>query len=232
AAGIRPVSETAIGVVVAPAHDVATGLVDETVHRRADLLVLGWHGGFSIGRIADSPVRRVVAGLPADFAVLKERNLDQIDRILVPWGGGRHARLGLEVALRIAGATGASVDVLRAVRADVDAEREIEVVTEDIESLTDQVDVPVEVLVETSDDVVSTIVTAAGAGGYDLLVIGASGESGIRTALFGTIPDVVADRAPCSVMLVRRYVPAHWAYRTSERWKRLRERVGLTSSAE
>ncbi len=50
--------------------------------------------------------------------------------------------------------------------------------------------------------------------------------------LFGTIPDIVADAAPCSVLLVQRFVPEHWAYRTSARLKRLRERAGLTTSAE
>ena len=78
----------------------------------------------------------------------------------------------------------------------------------------------------------ASIVESARQGSHDLLVIGASGESGLRTVLFGTIPDIVADRAPCSVLLVRRYVPEHWAYKTSERFKRLREQVGLTSSAE
>lgn len=228
----RPVGDTTSEIVIEPAHDVAVGLVEETVEHGADLLVLGWHGGFSLGRIADSPVRRVVGGLPSDFAVLKDRGLADLNRILLPWGGGPHARLGLELALRIAGATGARVDVLRAIRQDVDAEREANSVRDEIEPLTTEVDTPVEVLVKASDDVVATIVETADEAEYDLLIIGASGESGLRTVLFGTIPDIVADRAPCSVLLIRRYVPGHWAYRTSERFKRFRERIGLTSSAE
>ena len=66
----------------------------------------------------------------------------------------------------------------------------------------------------------------------DLVVIGASGETGLRASLFGAIPDVVADATATSVLLVRRFVPEHWAYRTSNRVKRLRERVGLSTSAE
>ena len=226
----RPVGETEVSLVVQPAHDVATGLVEQTVVNKADLLVLGWHGGFSLGRIADSPVRRVIEGLPADFAVLRDRGLDKLQTILVPWGGGRHARLGLEAALRISGATGARVDMLRAVREEVDVEKEIESVRAEIEPLTDQVDAEVNVVVKPSEDVVATIVDNAGE--HDLIVIGASGETGLRTVLFGTIPDIVADRAPGSVLLVRRFVPEHWAYKTSDRFKRFRERVGLSSSAE
>lgn len=228
----RPVADTAVERVVAPTHDIANGLVDQALRQGADLLVLGWHGGFSLGRIADSPVRRVVADLPADFAVLRERELGEVRRILVPWGGGRHARLGLEVALRLAGPSGGQIDLLRAVREDVDAAREEEQVRDEVEPLVAGSHVDLRVLVERSDDVVRIITDVAEAGGYDLLVIGASGESGLRTVLFGTIPDIVADRAPCSVLLVRRYVPEHWAYRTSDRFRRLREQAGLTSSAE
>jgi nucleotide-binding universal stress UspA family protein len=202
------------------------------MRQEADLLLLGWHGGFSLGRIADSPVRRVVEGLPADFAVLQDRGLERVRRILVPWGGGRHARLGLEVALRMAAASSARVDLLRAVREDVDPVREERRVLDEIASLVDGVDVDVQVVVERATDVVDTIIDVATSGGHDLLVIGASGEKGLRTVLFGTIPDIVADRAPCSVLLVRRHVPEHWAYRTSDRLKRLRERAGLDSSAD
>ena len=228
----RPVAQTTSEIIIEPAHDIGVGLVDETVRHRADLLVLGWHGGFSLGRISDSPVRRVVGGLPADFAVLNDRGLADLNRILLPWGGGPHARLGLELALRIAGATGGQVDLLRAVRESVSPEQEAATVRKAIEPLASQVDTPIQVLVRPSEDVVSTIVGTAREGDYDLLIIGASGEAGLRTVLFGTIPDIVADRAPCSVLLVRRYVPGHWAYRTSEGFKRLREWVGLTSSAE
>jgi nucleotide-binding universal stress UspA family protein len=127
---------------------------------------------------------------------------------------------------------GARIDLLRAVRGDVDVAAEEADVRSEVAALVDGADVELRVLVEHSDDVVTTITEVAERGNNDLLVIGASGEKGLRTALFGTIPDIVADRVPCSVLLVRRYVPEHWAYRTSERIKRLREQAGLTSSAE
>ena len=42
---------------------------------------------------------------------------------------------------------------------------------------------------------------------YDLIVIGASEEWILDTRLFGWVDDQVADRAPCSVLLCRRYEP-------------------------
>ena len=44
---------------------------------------------------------------------------------------------------------------------------------------------------------------------YDLIIIGAAHEWRIRNVLFGSIPDIVADYAKCSVLMVRRYLTQH-----------------------
>jgi hypothetical protein len=67
---------------------------------------------------------------------------------------------------------------------------------------------------------------------YDFVIIGASREWGLRRVLFGSIPDVVADRADCSVLMVRRYVPDTLSVRAVEGVKRLKESIGLTTSPE
>jgi nucleotide-binding universal stress UspA family protein len=71
--------------------------------------------------------------------------------------------------------------------------------------------------------VVGGIVAEARKGDYDLVVIGASEEWFMRNWLFGSIPDVVAERAPCSVLMVRKHEPlaVSWLRR---RLKRLSER--------
>jgi len=43
---------------------------------------------------------------------------------------------------------------------------------------------------------------------YDLIAIGALEEWFVKDLLFGSIPDRVADGAPCSVLMVRKYEPA------------------------
>lgn len=50
--------------------------------------------------------------------------------------------------------------------------------------------------------------------------------------LFGSLPDVIADGAPASVLLVRGYVPRRWAYRLTQGLRRTRDRLGMCSSAE
>jgi len=54
---------------------------------------------------------------------------------------------------------------------------------------------------------VEAILEEAQKGEYDLLVVGASDEWGVKSLLVGAIPDAVADQAPCSVLMVRRYEP-------------------------
>jgi nucleotide-binding universal stress UspA family protein len=176
-------------------------------------------------------VQRIIRNLPADVAVLKDRGVASIDRILLPWGGGLHARLGLEVALRVAESTGGSVDLLRVVREDVDVEAEREALTE---TVTDMVgdDDSVDYLVRQSDSVTAGIDDALQSGEHDLVIIGASHEWTVRQVLFGSIPDVVADQADCSVLMVRRYMPDTLSTKAAERFKRLKEAAGFTTSPE
>ncbi|ARA93773.1 universal stress protein [Rhodothermaceae bacterium RA] len=226
-----PLARTRITTVTDVAHDVFGSLISETQRREADLLLMGWQGGFTVGRIYNSPVQRILAEVRADVAVLKNRGLEHVGAILLPWGGGLHARLGLEVAVRVARATGATIDLLRVVRQHVDAGRERQALAQDVAPILDGFE-RVRYLVQEEETVTSGIQAALEAAPYDLVIIGASHESRLRNVLFGSIPDVVADRADCSVLMVRRYVPALWSVKASQRLKRIKETLGLTTSAE
>jgi nucleotide-binding universal stress UspA family protein len=176
-------------------------------------------------------MQRIVRGLPADVGVLKNRGLASVERILLPWGGGIHARLGLEIAERVARATGASVHLLRVVRPDVDAEQEEESIAGTVANIVGEHN-EVEYLVRENESVTGGIEAALEAGDYDLTIIGASREWSIRSVLFGSIPDVIADEADCSVLMVRRYLPDTLSIKAAEGFKRLKESIGLTTSPE
>jgi amino acid transporter/nucleotide-binding universal stress UspA family protein len=227
----RAIAETEVGAVTDVAHDVFGALISETIEHRADLLLMGWQGGFNVSRIYNSPVQRIMSGLQADLAILKNRGLQDIQAILVPWGGGVHARLGLEVAARVARATGAAVHVLRVVRRDVDTEREQQMLRHVVETIVED-DLELHYHVAQAETVIEGIQHTLDAGDFDLVIIGASHESAIRRVLFGTIPDIVADRAACSVLMVRRYLPRHWSITVAEGVKRFKESAGLTTSPE
>lgn len=226
-----PLDATRMTSVIDVAHDVFGGLIDETRAQDADMMLMGWQGGFSVSRIYNSPVQRIVRDLPADVGVLKDRGLSTVNRILLPWGGGMHARLGLEVAARVARATGAAVHVLRIVRSGVDVEQEKTSLARSAATIVGEGD-DVEYLIREQDSVVGGIERALDEQRYDLVIIGASREWSVRQVLFGSIPDVVADQADCSVLMVRRYVPETLRVKAAEGLKRLKESVGLTTSPE
>ncbi|MDZ7692456.1 MAG: amino acid permease [Balneolaceae bacterium] len=230
--GYRDVlTQTDFRSVTEAAHDVFGGIISETESRQADMLLMGWQGGFSVGRIYNSPVQRIIRELKADVGILKDRGLKKIDSILLPWGGGLHAWLGLELAVRIARVQNAELKLLRLVKPGTDHEDEKESLLESIKPLIKDFK-RLQVVIRESEEVTSGIMEDFEKDAHDLIIIGASHEWSIRNVLVGTIPDIIADRSPCSVLMVRRYVPEHWSVKASEGIKRVKESLGLTSSPD
>jgi nucleotide-binding universal stress UspA family protein len=163
----------------------------------------------SAGQIYGSPGKTILQEARCHVAVLRERNLNGVRRVLVPAGGGPHARLGLRLAAQIARSDDAELTVLRIARPSEELNREAE--ERACDHLADEVlgscDARVQTKVVVHTAIVQGILEEARRGEYDLLVIGASNEWGIKSLLVGAVPDAVADQAPCSVLMVRRYEP-------------------------
>ncbi|MCH2450187.1 MAG: amino acid permease [Gracilimonas sp.] len=228
---IKTLVSTSFESATAAAHDIFKGLISETEDRKADMLVMGWQGGFSLGRIYNTPVQKIIKNLKADLSVLKDRELDEVNSVVVPWGGGLHARLGMEIGIRIAQSVGANLRVLRLVKPGIDLKDEEEELQKRIKPLAGDFE-RLSIIVKESTNVTGGILEELEENQDDLLIIGASHEWGIRNVLFGTIPDIIADRAPCSVLMVRRYVTEDWKLKAAEGVKRVKEQLGMTSSPE
>jgi nucleotide-binding universal stress UspA family protein len=125
-----------------------------------------------------------------------------LDRILVTAGGGPHARMALRLATEIAAhEEHGAVHLLRVVPSadDVDAGRAaLQQMVRDVLGPEETVNL----IVRIDSSVVNGILQEAGEG-YDLLMVGASEQRALRRWLMGAIPDAVASRAPCAVLLVR-----------------------------
>jgi nucleotide-binding universal stress UspA family protein len=201
----RPIASTEITAVTDVAHDVFGSLIAETLQRQADLLLMGWQGGFNVSHIYNSPVQRIITSTPADVAVLKNRGLEKIDSILIPWGGGPHAQLGLEFAVRVGESTGADIHLQRIVKPGVDIAREREALRTSVGTIVGGY-TQMHYDIHQGEDVAETLQTVLDSETYDLIIIGASHEWRIRNFLFGSIPDIIADHAQCSVLMVRRYL--------------------------
>jgi nucleotide-binding universal stress UspA family protein len=156
-------------------------------------------------------VKDVVSGARCDVAVLRDRGVAErpIRRVLVPVGGGPHARLALRLAWDITRAEGGSLTALRILpdEEEIEMEVEMEVLRQTVEDVLGEDVQKVVCTLKRAPSVVQGILVEATEGEYDLVIIGASEEWFLRTLLFGSIPDQVAEGVPCSVLMVRKYEP-------------------------
>jgi nucleotide-binding universal stress UspA family protein len=178
------------------------------------LILMGWRGQLSTQRVTGSVVKDVVRGAQCDVAVLRDRGVEGIKRVLVPVGGGPHARLTLRLAWDIVRAEGGSLTALRILpeASEVDMEVEMDVLRQLVEDVLGRIPEEVAFNLKRNDSIVEGILAesaqAADQVGYDLVAIGASEEWFLRNLLFGSVPDRVADGVPCSVLMVRKHEPA------------------------
>lgn len=192
-------------------HGLDSGVMAVVETRPAvGLILMNWRGVLSASRIYGSPTKRILEEARCDVAVLRARGLRQVKRVLVPIGGGPHARLGLRLASQIAQGDEAALTVLRVLRPseDLDVEVEMRGLQHVIKDVLGEAASSVSVRAQVHGAIIEGIVQEAQEGEYDLLVIGASEEWPIKSLLVGALPDAVADRAPCPVLMVRRYEPA------------------------
>ena len=191
------------------------------------LILMGWRGQLSTQRVAGSVVKDVVRGAPCNVAVLRDRGVGEIKRVLVPTGDGPHARLALRLAWDIARAEEGSLTALRLLpKVDkTDMEVEMEVLRQLVEDVLGEIPEEVAFRLKYSDSlaggILDEVIQAEGEAVYDMVVIGASEEWFLRNMLFGSIPDQIADGMPCSVLMVRKYEPApvSWLRRTIKRYR-------------
>lgn len=179
-------------------------------HEEISFILLGWKGVLSSIRIIGSYTKKILDNARCDVGILLPRASFEGKRILVPIGGGPHARLGLKIASRIAKNENLKLTAFRVLRPSPELDLEVEmmglkrvlneILGNDNEHVTPQIVV--------ADNVIESILKTAEQGNYGLLVIGASEEWQIKSLLAGSLPDAIADQSPCSVLLIRRHESA------------------------
>jgi len=197
------------------ATSVSEGILDELKRNNVRLILAGWPGPLGPALLSANPIKVVLQKAHTNVTVLLDRGLQQVNRILVPVGGGPHSRLALRFAYEIARQEGARIIALHTfsematVEEIEDEMLHLEEIVEDElgfapSFLTARVvraaSVPEGILQETARE------------SYDLVVIGASEEWISQTRLFGSVSDWIAEQVPCSVLLVRCHEPVATAW--------------------
>jgi K+:H+ antiporter len=119
---LRPLVQMIEGAGATAVPLVVPGSPSETIIRVADerepnLVLLGWRRSPFGRRLLGGAVGDVVRGARVDVAVLIDPahqglHLGPGARIAVPYGGGYHEEVGLDLALRLAEASGATVTIV------------------------------------------------------------------------------------------------------------------------
>jgi glucosyl-3-phosphoglycerate synthase len=190
----------------------AEGIVELAAEEEADLVIFGW-GGRPAGRqdasdVFSPTIDEVLRDAPCDIAVVKQRGIAEIRRILVPVRGGPHAELALRFAAALGRSFGAEVDALHVVTPDLDpllraqTERALAILVRQQGGEGPQARV-----IEGADIGAAILAHAAGS---ELLVMGASAPVGADGSPFGQLPETVAQggAGPTVIVVRTREVPS------------------------
>ncbi len=182
--------------------------VDE---RDVDLMLLGWPGytqatDVAYGRVIDL----LGSNPPCDMAVIRFRERELPERILVCTIGGPHAPLALELAgiqaRRFAERRGRpAVVTLFSVVSPEKGQRGLKQRREHLQDLIDAHDIKAELKVIAHADVYQAILEEAQR--HNLVMVNAPRERLLEQRLFGSIPERLARECPKTVIMVKQYQP-------------------------
>ncbi|HEX5465249.1 MAG TPA: glucosyl-3-phosphoglycerate synthase [Candidatus Limnocylindrales bacterium] len=189
----------------------AEGIREVAAEASVDLIIFGWGGRAADDAVFSPTIDEVVRTAPCDIAVVKQRGVGAVKRILAPVRGGPHAELALRFGEALAHFFAADLEVLHVVPPDIEptvrSQTERALATFVKHHARDARPLLVE-----GPDVAPAILQEAGSA--DLVIMGATApgsadgltpSSGgtVETALFGVLPETVAAHARPTVVVVK-----------------------------
>ncbi|MBT4976886.1 MAG: PTS transporter subunit EIIA [Gemmatimonadetes bacterium] len=188
-------------------EDVTTEIQQAIRRWSCNMMLMAWNADVDRDAILASENRALTKDIDVDTLIFKEKESGPVRRILVPFGGGNHSLMGVQIAYDLAKTWGAELEILRIARdpicdlTDPILQRYCSQLTKDTHLQLELLGIHEPLTVIPSVDVVTPIVERAK--GRDLVVLGASNDWRHDEHLAGSIPDEIAYEVPCSVLMVR-----------------------------
>ncbi len=184
-------------------RDISADISAVAEARYVDLVLMGFHKPVFGKAILGGTVHRVLHHCQTNVGIFVDRGFEHTRKILVPFMGGDHDRLALELAARISRSMNAAVTVLHVIEPSMDrtkrgAKEEVDRAFTDpamASSVTFRVvedESPVDVVLRESAQ-------------FDLIVIGVSEEWGMESRLIGLKPERIARESASSLLIVRKF---------------------------
>jgi Kef-type K+ transport system membrane component KefB len=210
--GLKPLLETAgrLHLSVSPIAFVsprpALDICNVAEIKGADLVILGWHKPVVTRTVLGGTVADVLEKAPATVAVFVDRGLQTVRKVLVPFQGSPDDKAALSLARRMTAAN-AEVTILHVIKPGrmegerLGAQQEID---ETFSEGGPWNRTSVRMKLVSHEKPAIAAVEEAGRG-YDLVIVGAGHEWGLERRLFGLAPELMVERCPISLLLVRQY---------------------------
>jgi nucleotide-binding universal stress UspA family protein len=172
------------------------------------LIMLGWPSLETKLRIPHNIIKEVMVNARGDVVVFRNRGINGLKKILMPFTGGPNSRLLLNLAQSLAYSPDVHVTALHLAPLDLDEEGKEDAslyVQEIIEEMLGEIPPWMDIKVVQTAFMSNGILDEARAGNYDLLMIGAGSEAFSHKYLFGSLNDTLIEEVDCSMIIVRRY---------------------------
>ena len=197
--------------VVRIGRRAAEGIVEVAAEEEADLIIFGWGGPPggkrpSTDAVFSPTIDEVVREAPCNIAVVKQRGIKDVRRILTPVRGGPHAELALTYAAALGRYFEAEVDVMHVVPPDISPLVRAQVERALATFVRTHADEPARPLLVEGTNIGSSIIREAESA--QLVVMGSTAvmpatATNFEGALFGELPETVAQHARPSVIVVK-----------------------------
>lgn len=186
-------------------RNTSRGILTGIKEHKSNLVILGWKGisgrGFALGSTIDpviekSPCDSMVIKLKTDGANVKAK------RILVPLAYATHSYLALDVAGILADEPDSQITLMHVLRKGEErehAQQNMEMLLRLLGDKEEKGSVKIVGPGEVRDLILQE------SENHDMVIIGASRESGLQQLVFGSIPEQIASRCDKTVIMVKAY---------------------------
>jgi Kef-type K+ transport system membrane component KefB/nucleotide-binding universal stress UspA family protein len=195
--------EIAVEPISFVTRDVSGDITAVARARDVDLVLMGFHKPVFGKTILGGTVHRVLNHCRSDVAIFVDRGFGSTRKILVPFMGGSHDQLAMELAAKMARNLSAEITVLHVVHPSENRAKH------DAKSIVDRTfadaSQPAPVTFRMIEDASPVNVVLREAAQFDLIVIGVAEEWGLESRLIGWRAERIVREWPGSLLIVRKY---------------------------
>ncbi len=187
------------------AHDVAQAILETINQRHIDLTIMGWRGTtVAQGRVFGDVVDTVIRQAPCDVMVIKRGEESRFNQWLVPVAGGPNAKSAVDVLPALARLGDVPEIKVCQVFPTMEVASGETALHDAADYLSHHLTCPVLTQPMLGANIADAVIALAQKDDADVILMGASREGLLQQAIKGNIPEAIARKSYCTVILFRK----------------------------